>query len=146
MSKAIKVFLVVLAVTVTGWLVAAQRVEVNRHYEFGPFYAVSTSTNLMTFALPQELKAVVVTFCSIQATQAIDVARSPLETSYKGIYRGTTNTVDLWYPSGLLTGNAGTNTLFVPDIKAGLLIKGGTQAAAWTISGFRVIIDAITLQ
>ena len=145
MNKAIKVLL---AVAVFGSVVyaASQKVELTRKYEFGPFNVNSTATNVMTFTLPQELKAVIVTVCSLNATSAVDVARSPLETQYKAGFGSTTNTVDLWYPTGLLTASAGTNSLYVPNIKEGLIIKGSRSLAGGTNSAFRIAITAITLQ
>lgn len=140
-----KVIAMLLAVTVLSGLVcvAAQKVELTRKYEFGPFVAVAEVTGTVVFTLPQELKACVVTLCANNSTSTVAGARSPLETQYKAGYRSTTNTVDLWYPTGVLANSTGTNSFFVPNIKDGILVKGSLSG---TPSAFRVIVTAITLQ
>jgi ABC-type antimicrobial peptide transport system permease subunit len=144
-----KTLLTVLGIAVgCGLLIAAtQRVETNRHYEFGNFLTLSNIANVVKFSLPQEMKACVVTVISPAAdTNEIVFARSPLETQYKGLYNGQTVTVDLWYAvgPGASAGAASTNTMFVPDIKQGIIVKGATESEA--NCEFRVLVDAITLQ
>lgn len=135
-------------VAVSGLLIAAtQKIETNRHYEFGNFTTLSNIANVLTFSLPQEMKACVVTVISTATdTNEIVFARSPLETQYKGIYNGTNITVDLWYyvGPGASAGAASTNSCFVPDIKKGIIVKGATVSDA--NCEFRVVVDAVTLQ
>lgn len=138
MKKTLLTILGVIAAS--GLLIAAtQRIELNRHYEFGPFTTLSNTANVVTFSLPQEMKSVNVQVIST-STNEIAFARNPLETQYKGIYNGQTVTVDLWYA----VAPYGTNNAFTADIKKGLIIKGSTESEA--NCAFRVVVDAVTLQ
>lgn len=108
----------------------------DRTYEFTSYVTSNGYSNIFLFTLPQGLKDCLITLTPnyavtdvIGASMSVSMARYPLETDIKAMYRGTTNVADFWHTATV----SGTNNIYDNTTVTQAVTVAGTPTIDGTV-------------